>query len=88
LITRRKDCFLKALKQIIEKVKERITKTGYKGSVINLSANLPASDTLENRIALLVQQDVAVVMTPGNDENSKDVFPCAYDKVICVAGMD
>ena len=83
------DCILKALQQINGKVKERKTKSGYKGSVVNLSSNLPASDNLETRIELLVQQNVAVVTNPGNDnDDSKTVFPCAYEGVICVGGVD
>ena len=83
------ECVLEALKRIVDKVKERKTKSGYNGSVINLSLNLPASDALENRIAAAIGQNIAIITTPSNEKlDSTKVFPCAYDDVICVGAID
>ena len=83
------DCVVKALKQVTAKVKERKTQPGYKGSVVNLSINLDNTDALATQIDSVLGQNIAFITTPGNlNEDSKTVFPCAYDGVICVGAID
>ncbi len=82
-------CTLRALGQIVDNVKDRKTKDGYKGSVINISSVIPASDKLESLIGSAIAQGISIVSTPGNkNDMSSRIFPCAYDDVICVGAVD
>lgn len=84
-----KDCVVAAFKQITDKVRQRKTASSYKGSVINLSVNLQDSGELQSRVEIAISQGIAVVTTPGNkNEDSRKVYPCAYEDVICVGAVD
>ncbi|WP_419168434.1 S8 family peptidase [Halobacteriovorax sp.] len=59
--------------------------------VINLSLGIPKvieTPQLISAIDYALEKDVIVVAAAGNNNKKKNIFPCNYDGVICVGGID
>ena len=59
--------------------------------VINLSLGWPSSmDTqfMRNAIAEAERLNVLVVAAAGNNNSKANIYPCAYDSVVCVGSID
>lgn len=62
-----------------------------KVDVINLSLGWPISfdkKHLQDAVKEAIASDITVIAAAGNNDHSAPIFPCAYDKVICVGATD
>lgn len=88
-------CALEAFRRTTLKIRAQRELPGYKGSVVNFSGNIRASDELETSIINMINAGAILVTTAGNDNtDAKNVYPCNYNNpdqdvhLICVGAID